>query len=101
MKNFLLKIVLSIFLITGSVNAEILNKFDISGNKRISDETIIIFSELKVNEEVSKSKLDQVIKNLYKTNFFKNISLNFENNILSIQVEENPIIENLEITGIK
>ena len=101
MKNFLLKIFLSIFLITGSVNAEILNKFDISGNKRISDETIIIFSELKVNEEVSKSKLDQVIKNLYKTNFFKNISLNFENNILSIQVEENPIIENLEITGIK
>ena len=101
MKNFLLKIALSIFLITGSVNAEILNKFDISGNKRISDETIIIFSELKVNEEVSKSKLDQVIKNLYKTNFFKNISLNFDNNILSIQVEENPIIENLEITGIK
>ena len=101
MKNFLLKIFLSIFLITGSVNAEILNKFDISGNKRISDETIIIFSELKVNEEVSKSKLDQVIKNLYKTNFFKNISLNFENNILSIQVEENPIIENLEIAGIK
>ncbi len=101
MKNFLLKIALSIFLITGSVNGEILNKFDISGNKRISDETIIIFSELKVNEDVSKSKLDQVIKNLYKTNFFKSISLNFDNNILSIQVEENPIIENLEITGIK
>ena len=101
MKYFLLKIALSIFLIIDTVNADIINKFDISGNKRISDETIIIFSELKVNEEVSKSKLDQVIKNLYKTNFFKNISLNFENNILSIQVEENPIIENLEIAGIK
>ena len=99
MKYFLLKIALSIFLIIDTVNAGIINKFDISGNKRISDETIIIFSELKVNEEVSKSKLDQVIKNLYKTNFFKNISLNFDNNILSIQVEENPIIENLEITG--
>ncbi len=101
MRNFLSKIALSIFLIIGSVNAEVLNKFDISGNIRISDETVIIFSELKVNEEVSKSKLDQVIKNLYKTNFFKNISLNFENNTLFIQVEENPIIENLEITGIK
>tara|TARA_B100000989_G_scaffold128297_1_gene95262 strand:+ start:969 stop:3212 length:2244 start_codon:yes stop_codon:yes gene_type:complete len=101
MRNFLSKIALSIFLIIGSVNAEVLNKFDISGNIRISDETVIIFSELKVNEEVSKSKLDQVIKNLYKTNFFKNISLNFENNTLFIKVEENPIIENLEITGIK
>ena len=101
MINFLLKIAISILIIIGSVNAEVLNKFDISGNKRISNETIIIFSELKINEEVSKSKLDQVIKNLYKTNFFKNISLNFDNNTLFILVEENPIIENLEITGIK
>ena len=91
----------SIFIFIGSVSAEILNKFDISGNKRISDETIIIFSDLKVNKEISKSELDKVIKNLYKTNFFKNINLNFENNTLFIQVEENPIIENLQITGIK
>ena len=101
MTNFLLKIAVSIFIFIGSVSAEILNKFDISGNKRISDETIIIFSDLKVNKEISKSELDKVIKNLYKTNFFKNINLNFENNTLFIQVEENPIIENLQITGIK
>tara|TARA_B100000900_G_scaffold408235_1_gene422183 strand:- start:276 stop:2519 length:2244 start_codon:yes stop_codon:yes gene_type:complete len=101
MINFLLKIATLILIFIGSVSAEILNKFDISGNKRISNETIIIFSELKINEEVSKSKLDQVIKNLYKTNFFKNISLNFNDNTLFIQVEENPIIESLEITGIK
>ncbi len=101
MNNLLIKIILIFSFLLSFANAEILKKFEISGNKRISDETVIIFSELKVNEEVSKSKLDLVIKNLYKTNFFKNISLNFNNNTLFIQVEENPIIENLEITGIK
>ena len=101
MRNFLLRTFVFILIFINSASAEVINRFDISGNQRISDETIIIFSELNINEEVSKSKLDRVIKNLYKTNFFKNISLNFANNTLFIKVEENPIIENLEITGIK
>ena len=101
MAKFLLKIVtLYLFLLT-SVNSEIVKKFEISGNKRISDETIVIFSEINLNEEITKSKLDSAIKNLYKTNFFRNITLNFENQILYLKVEENPIIEKLQIEGIK
>ena len=83
------------------MKAETLKKFEISGNKRISDQTIIIFSEIKINEEITKNKLDKVIKKLYQTNFFRNINLSFENQTLFLKVEENPIIENLEITGIK
>tara|TARA_B100000963_G_scaffold208946_1_gene181989 strand:- start:254 stop:2452 length:2199 start_codon:yes stop_codon:yes gene_type:complete len=83
------------------VGAETLQKIEISGNKRISDQTIIIFSELEINEEITKSKLDKVIKKLYQSNFFKNINLSFENQTLFLRVEENPIIENLEINGIK
>ena len=101
MSNFLLKIVTLFFLLLTSVNSEIIKKFDISGNQRISDETIIIFSEIKLNDEITKSKLDNAIKKLYKTNFFRNIILNFEDQILYLKVEENPIIENLQIEGIK
>ncbi len=101
MTKFLIKIVTLFFFLSTSVNSEIIEKFEISGNKRISDETIIIFSDLNLNEEVTKSKLDNAIKNLYKTNFFRNIILNFENKILFLKVEENPIIENLQIDGIK
>ena len=46
-------------------------------------------------------KLDKALKSLYKTNFFRDINLNFENQILYLKVEENPIIENLQIEGIK
>ncbi len=101
MNNILIKIILFFFFLLSFANAETLKKFEISGNKRISDQTIIIFSEIKINEEISKTKLDDVIKKLYKTNFFKDINLSFENQTLFLKVEENPIIEKLEITGIK
>ena len=101
MLGFLTKISLLVFFLISSVNADILKKIEINGNKRISDETIKIFSDLEINQNLSKSDLDKVIKSLYNTNFFSNISLTFENQILILNVEENPIIDNFEITGIK
>ena len=101
MSKIFIKIFVVTFLLMSLVGAETLQKFEISGNKRISDQTIIIFSELKTNEEITKSKLDKVIKNLYQTNFFRNVILSFENQTLFLKVEENPIIEKLQITGIK
>ena len=101
MNNLLIKIVVIFSFLLSFANAETLKKFEISGNKRISNQTIIIFSEIKINEEITKTKLDEVIKRLYKTSFFKDINLSFENQTLFLKVEENPIIEKLEITGIK
>ena len=101
MQGFLTKISLLVFFLISSANAEILKKIEINGNKRISDETIKIFSNLEINQNLSKSDLDKVIKSLYNTNFFSDISLTFENQILILNVEENPIIDNFEITGIK
>ncbi len=101
MSKLFIKIIVVFFFLMSLVKAETLEKIEISGNKRISDQTIIIFSEIEINEEITKSKLDDVIKKLYKTNFFRNINLSFENKTLFLKVEENPIIENLQITGIK
>ena len=101
MYKLFIKIIAISFFLLSLVRAETLQKFEISGNKRISDQTIIIFSEIKINEEITKSKLDEVIKKLYKTNFFRDINLSFENQTLFLKVEESPIIENLQITGIK
>ena len=101
MLGFLTKISLLVFFLISSANADILKKIEINGNKRISDETIKVFSDLEINQDLSKSDLDKVIKSLYNTNFFSNISLTFEDQILILIVEENPIIDNFEITGIK
>ena len=55
--------------------AGIIKKIDIEGNDRVSDETIIMFSSISVNDEVDENYLDKIIKNLYETTFFKDISV--------------------------
>ena len=101
MSKIFIKIFIVLSLFFFSAKAETLQNIEISGNKRISDQTIIIFSAIKINEEITKAKLDEAIKKLYQTNFFRKINLNFENQTLFLEVEENPIIEKLDINGIK
>src|SRR6056300_160595 len=81
--------------------SETISKIEINGNDRISDETIKLFISVDVNDEINEIKLNDILKELYDTNFFKNISVNFDNQILSINVIENPIIENISYNGIK
>ena len=89
-----------LFLSTNAFS-EILNKIEINGNDRISDETIKLFTSVNVNDEINDNKLNNILKDLYETNFFKDVSVKFENQTLSINVIENPIIENIFYKGIK
>ena len=101
MVDFLIKVLIFTYLFAANASSENLKNIEVSGNKRISDETIKIFSNIKTTDEISNSSLDNVLKNLYKTNFFKSVELKFENQTLFIYVEENPIIEDLQIVGVK
>ena len=47
--NFFFKILVLFFIIT-STNANIVKNIKINGNNRISDETIILFGEIKKNK---------------------------------------------------
>ena len=73
----------------------------IIGNERVSNETIIVFSSIKIGDEINNNTLNQIIKNLYDTNYFENISVNFVNHELLITVKENPIINKVIFNGIK
>ena len=89
------------FLFTSSSSSEIIKKFSILGNERVADETIIMFSNLKIGEQISQNKLNKALKDLYYTNYFKNIEISSENQIIKIVVKENPIIQKKIINGIK
>ena len=82
-------------------SAEIINDVVINNNKRISKETIVTLGNVKVGANYEKSDLDQVLKNLYESNFFSDIKLSVENNKLNIFVVENKIIQTIKIEGIK
>ena len=81
--------------------SDTLNKIEITGNDRISDETIRLFISVDIKDEIDEVKLNNILKDLYDTDFFKDISVKFDNQILSINVIENPIIENISYIGIK
>ncbi len=89
-----------IFLINNSY-CEIVKEIKITGNDRISDQTVKIFSGIDLNDEINKDDLNNLIKILYETSFFKDISINFENNILFIDLVENPLIQSIKFEGIK
>ncbi len=99
--NLLIKFILLFFTMFTISWAEIVKDFKISGNKRISDSTIILFSKVKINEDINKENLNNIIKELYSTNFFKDVKVTFDNQIIEIIVEENPVIQNLVFNGIK
>ena len=101
MNKLLLTLTTFFYFITFSLYAENIDKITISGNKRISNETIKILGGVSNKTEIKKDSLNILLKKLYETNFFEDIKISFENNELKIDVIENPIIENIEVTGIK
>ena len=101
MFKFLIAII-SFFVVTISYSsAEILNNIKVNGNQRISKETIIVLGKIEINSDYDANRLNDTLKDLYDSNFFKNIDLDLNSGILSINVVENFIIENIEITGLK
>ena len=80
-----------------NLNAEIVKKVEINGNNRISDETIKVYGNIKIDKDYSEIDLNNLIKDLYSTDFFENIELNLKNNTLIISVKEYPIINQLII----
>ena len=93
-------LIIYFFLYTNSYS-QIINKIIINGNDRISNETIKMFSKFDINDEINNNELNSILKNLYNTNYFKDINVLFKNNILTIYVEEYPIIQSINYTGIK
>ena len=92
-----------IFCLSLSVNSysEVVTKVDVKGNVRISLETIAIFGDIRLGDNYESEDINLLIKKLYETNFFSNISAELENGKLSITVEENPIINTITFEGEK
>ena len=102
--QFLKKIIGSVIILFFSTvysTAEIVKSIIIEGNERVSSETIKIFAEVSINDNLNAEDLNLILKKLYKTNFFEDVQLLFENSLLRIKVNENPVIQNLLLTGIE
>ena len=105
-KGFMFKIsklllILFFSLMVLGVKADIIKNIEVYGNQRVSTDTVKMFSKIEIGQKITDENLNQVLKNIYDSTFFKNVSVELKNQILEINVEEYPIIENIKYSGIK
>ena len=84
-----------------SVSAEIIEKVNIDGNDRVSEETIKTYGQIELNKDYSESDLDEILKNIYSTEFFEDVDVSIKGNQLNIKVKEYPVINQLILIGEK
>ena len=99
--KFFLNVVILVLAFNSQASSNVIEKFKIEGNQRISDNTIILFAEVNVGQEITNNDLNIILKNLYKTQYFNDIRVSLKNNILNIFVEEFPVVQKINYNGIK
>lgn len=92
---------MTILLLTSSVKAEPFKIRDIviEGLERIDAGTVFTYMPVKVGDVFEDSDSPQVIKELYKTELFSDVTLRREDNVLIVVVRERPGIASLDIIG--
>ena len=99
MKKILLALLLLNFMLF-SAKSEIINDIKLENNIRVSKESILAFGNIKLGKDYTESEINQILGDLYNTNFFSDIKLKVENNILIIDVKEKKIIQTIVLEGV-
>ena len=99
MKKILLALLLLNFILF-SAKSEIINDIKLENNKRISKESVLAFGNIKLGKDYTENEINQILGDLYNTNFFSDIKLKVENNVLIINVKEKKIIQTIVLEGV-
>ena len=86
-------------ILTNTVFAEI-KKVNIFGNVRVSTATIESLVDKKTSN-VESTYINNLTKKIYDTDFFADVKISFNQDVLNINVIENPIVNFFYINGVK
>ena len=96
----MIRFIIVIFLIlTNNLFAEI-KKVNIVGNSRVNSITIESLVDKKINN-IDSIYINNLTKKIYDTDFFADVKVSFNQEILTITVAENPIVNFFYINGVK
>jgi outer membrane protein insertion porin family len=98
MRKSFLFIVFIIFYFS-SLKAEVVKSIQILGNQRVSEETVKLYGGIKINEDYTEKKLNEILNDLYSTNFFEDVKVSLSNGILKVNLSEFPVINELVLLG--
>lgn len=98
MKKSLLKILVSASIISSSVAlADPIKSIEILGLSSISRGTVLSYLPVETGDDYNNQVSGQIIRDLYKTNFFKDIEVSQKDSILKINLQENPHIKYIDV----
>tara|TARA_Y100000748_G_scaffold151027_1_gene126281 strand:- start:1938 stop:4325 length:2388 start_codon:yes stop_codon:yes gene_type:complete len=75
--------------------AKTISNIIIKGNQRVTNNTIMTYIDVEQGDLIDSKLIQNVIKNLYDTQYFDDISVTVNFNDLIISVVEKPIISNI------
>ena len=78
-----------------------IKEINIDGLQRINYDTVLSYGEVNIDIDYTESLSNNIIKKLYDTQLFSDISVNYIDNILTINVKENPTINLVLFEGNK
>jgi outer membrane protein insertion porin family len=103
MMKKLVYIILVLALVQFSLSAMaetfVVKRIDFQGLDRVSKETLDSYLPIKPGEVFSSDQSAEIIRSLYKTGFFNDVTIDRHNQTLIIHVIERPTIGQLKITG--
>jgi len=91
--------ILFFLILTTSSFAEI-KKVNIVGNSRVNSNTIETLVDKKITN-VDSIYINNLTKKIYDTEFFSDVKISYNQDILTITVTENPIVNFFYINGVK
>tara|TARA_B100000886_G_C20425428_1_gene493735 strand:- start:3673 stop:5862 length:2190 start_codon:yes stop_codon:yes gene_type:complete len=80
---------------------DVINKVEVKNNNRITKETIISFGGIELGKDYNQEQLNDVLLDLYATNFFSDIKFDIQGDVLVVEVKERKIIQQIILNGIK
>ncbi|MDB3870247.1 outer membrane protein assembly factor BamA [Candidatus Thioglobus sp.] len=98
MKKSLLKVLAAASIVITSIAlAKPIKSIEILGLDSISRGTVLSYLPVEKGDECNNQVSGQIIRDLYKTNFFKDIEVSQEDDILKINLQENPHIKYMDV----
>lgn len=80
-------------------NAATLSRIDVSGNKRMDDESVRILTGVKVGDNVNATTTNQIAKKLQSSGYFSHVDVQMSGNVLKIKLDEAPIVNMVTVEG--
>ncbi len=79
--------------------AETVRRVDVAGNQRMDAESVRILADVKIGDNVTSERANQIAKKLQETGYFSRINVRMSGNVLKIDITESPIVNQVTVEG--